>query len=126
MPRIIVADDNSALGNVVRFHLKRAGYDVTLVNNGQDVLDHLREQSFDLVITDQQMPKRTGLEVCSEIRSDMPEYVGMPIILLTAKRLELDVESLKAEFGISRVFPKPFSPSELVEFVAGLLASTIG
>ncbi len=126
MSRIIVADDNSALGNVVRFHLGRAGYDVTLVNNGQDVLDELRESAFDLVITDQQMPKRTGLEVCSQIRSDMPQYADMPIILLTAKRLELDVEALKAEYGISRVFPKPFSPSELIEFVAGLLASTVG
>jgi CheY-like chemotaxis protein len=56
----------------------------------------------------------------------MPQYADMPIILLTAKRLELDVEALKAEYGISRVFPKPFSPSELIEFVAGLLASTVG
>ena len=126
MSRVIVADDNFALANVVRFHLGRAGHDVTVVKNGKDVLEKLRAEQFDLLITDQQMPFRTGLEVCSEVRENIPHCQGMPIVLLTAKRLEMEVESLEQKYGISRVFSKPFSPSELVETVGELLSASVG
>ena len=125
MSNIIVADDNFALANVVRFHLGRAGHEVTVVKNGQEVLNKLRDGQFDLVVTDQQMPLRTGLEVCEEIRDNMPNCVGIPIILLTAKRLEMDVEALQQQYGISKVFPKPFSPAELVEVITELLAAEV-
>lgn len=123
---IIVADDNFALANVVRFHLVRAGHDVTVVKNGREVLKQLRAGGqFDLLVTDQQMPHRTGLEVCEEIRDNMPECAGIPIILLTAKQLEMDVDSLQQQYGISKVFPKPFSPAELVEVISELLPAGV-
>lgn len=125
MSHIIVADDNFALANVIRFHLGRAGHEVTVVKNGQGILQRLREGQVDLLITDQQMPHRTGLEVCQEIRDNMPLHNEMPIVLLTAKQLEMDVQVLQEDFGITKVFPKPFSPAELVEVVSDLLAAAV-
>jgi len=120
--RILVADDNSALANVVRFHLQRAGHDVVVVNNGQDALETILESSFEVLITDEQMPELTGIELSSILREQHPE-LGIAIVLLTAKRFELNVADVKEQHGISEIFPKPFSPSELVSFVQGLLVA---
>ena len=123
MAKLLIAEDNAALANVLRFHLTRTGHEVTLVGNGVDALAELRQQSFDLLITDHQMPQLTGIELCTKIRAELDGF-QTPILLLTAKRLELDVESLQSELGISRIFSKPFSPAAISTAVAELLGSS--
>jgi len=118
--RILVAEDNAALARVVQFNMERAGYDVTVAPNGQIALDHVTRQQFDLIITDQQMPVMTGIDLCEKARY-VAGYASVPVILLTAKGLELDLPRLQEELGIAAVSAKPFSPLDLVQTVDSLL-----
>jgi CheY-like chemotaxis protein len=117
---VLVAEDNPALAGVVRFNLKRAGFGVTVARNGREALAAACQNTFDLVITDQQMPELTGTELCGELRR-RDEYKRTPIIMLTAKGLELDVEDLRRRLGVSAALPKPFSPAELICLVEDCL-----
>jgi len=120
--RILVAEDNLALSQVVCFNLQQAGFQVTAAGNGREALEFLNAGHHDLVITDHQMPEMTGWDLCVEMRK-MAAHVQTPVIFLTAKKLELDLGQLKGEFGVVATFAKPFSPSELVCAVEDCLAS---
>jgi len=114
--RILVVEDNRAMADVIRFNLSRAGYDVTIGRNGREGWEHLQTGSFDLIISDYQMPEMNGEELCRLIRQD-PRFNKIPVIFLSAKGLELDANTLKEELGISEVVFKPFSPRELIQII---------
>ena len=113
---VLVAEDNAPLASVVRFNLQRAGLEVTVSSDGLEAWEYAQKEHFDLVITDQQMPEMTGCELCEQLRQH-EDYRETPIIMLTAKGLELELPRLKEELGISATFLKPFSPKEVVEAV---------
>lgn len=118
--RVLVVDDNVALARVTQFALDAAGYQTQLAYNGRLALEAALEEHFDLIITDQQMPEMTGVDLCRKLRS-MPQYEDCPIVLLTAKGLELELPKLRDELEISATFAKPFSPSAIVEACENLL-----
>jgi CheY-like chemotaxis protein len=120
--RILVAEDNAALASVVRFNLERSGFAVTIANNGRIAWEHAQKQSFDMVVTDQQMPEMSGCELCQLLRASAA-YAATPIIMLTAKGMELELPKLRDELGISATFLKPFSPKEIVKAVEDCLAA---
>lgn len=120
--KILVCEDNSALSGVVCFNLVRAGFQVTCVSNGRLALDALEKERFDLVLSDQQMPMMTGIQLCQSLRQ-LPAYRRTPFILLTAKCMELDFQKLQQTLGISAALPKPFSPNELVNCIEETLAA---
>ena len=122
--RILVAEDNPAMARVLAFNLARAGFDVVTASNGEEAWEQLQRIPVDLIITDQQMPRMEGLDCCRRLRS-LERYRETPIILLTAKAFELDHEALAKEVGIVSVFSKPFSPSELVQFVTDCLEPVV-
>ena len=119
---ILIAEDNAALGNVLKFNLQRAGFRVTLVSEGRSALEHLEAAPFDLLVTDQQMPLVDGSEICRRMRS-MPHHASTPVILVTAKGLELNLETLRAELGVAAIFPKPFSPAAVLQKVEECLSA---
>src|SRR3990172_10060728 len=123
--KILLVEDNVALSGVICFNLSRAGYQVTAVSNGREAIDALQRNRFDLVLSDQQMPKMTGIQLCEHIR-EIPDYVQTPFILLTAKCMELDVAKLRQRLGLSAALPKPFSPSELLTLIEESLATNMG
>ncbi len=123
--KILLVEDNIALSGVIHFNLTRAGYQVTAVNNGREAIAALERGHFDLVLSDQQMPKMTGIQLCEQIR-EMPDHIHMPFILLTAKCMEIDVAKLRQRLGMSAALPKPFSPSELLNCIEESLASNVG
>ena len=92
---ILVAEDNAALASVLRFNLQRAGYRVTVACNGRVALDAVQEDTFDLIVTDEQMPEMTGCEFCEQLRT-FDEYRHTPVILLTAKGMEMQLPQLQA------------------------------
>lgn len=113
---ILVAEDNAALASVVRFNLQRAGFQVTVARNGRIAWEALQMETFDLIVTDQQMPEMSGCELCQRLRT-LDEYRETPVIMLTAKGMELELPRLKIELGIAATFLKPFSPKEIVRAV---------
>lgn len=121
--KILLVEDNVALSGVICFNLARAGYDVTPVSNGREAIDALQRSHFDLVLSDQQMPKMTGIQLCEHIR-ELPDYRQTPFILLTAKCMEIDVAKLRQRLGLSAALPKPFSPSELLASIEECLTSS--
>ena len=120
-----MVEDNAALARVVQFNLERAGFEVVVTNNGRQAFTALQgEASFDLVVTDQQMPVMTGVELCQQMRA-CERFAHTPVIMLTAKGLELELSQLQRELGISLVLPKPFSPHGLVEAIQELLSAAV-
>ena len=122
MKRALIVDDNVALARVTQFALDKAGFTTQTAYNGRLALEAALETQYDIVITDQQMPEMTGIELCQELRS-RPEYATCPILLLTAKGLELELPRLREEIGINATFAKPFSPSAIVKACEELLAT---
>ncbi|HUG71552.1 MAG TPA: response regulator [Pirellulaceae bacterium] len=119
---ILVVEDNAALASVVRFNLERANFRVTVACNGRVAWEAVQEEAFDLIVTDQQMPEMTGCEFCEKLRS-VEVFQNIPVIMLTAKGMELALPRLRAELGIAATFLKPFSPSEIVKAVEVHLAA---
>ena len=120
--KILVCEDNPALSAVVTFNLVRAGFKVTTVANGRLALDALQKDSFELILSDQQMPMMTGIQLCEHVRQ-LPTHKGVPFILLTAKCMEIDVTRLQQTLGVTKALPKPFSPSELITCIEDALAA---
>jgi CheY-like chemotaxis protein len=120
--KILVVEDNAALSGVICFNLVRAGFEVTAATNGRAGLEMLEKGSFDLVLSDQQMPMMTGIQLCEHIRQ-LPGHRKTPFILLTAKCMEIDRTRLQQQLGLSAALPKPFSPSELITCIEESLAA---
>ena len=120
MTTILVADDDMDIRDLVAFKLEQAGFDVTAVDNGLAALTAARLEPPDLVVLDVMMPGMSGIDVCRELRNDR-STAGLPIILLTARAQEGDVE-VGFGAGADDYIVKPFSPRELVTRVEAVLA----
>src|SRR5215470_3208050 len=114
--RILIADDDAAIRDVVRFALERAGFDTVEAATGRSTLARFNETSPDLVVLDILMPDLDGLEVCRMIRRDH----ATPILFLSSRDEEID-RVLGLELGADDYLVKPFSPRELVARVKAVL-----
>ncbi|MBQ6936844.1 MAG: response regulator transcription factor [Clostridia bacterium] len=112
MKKVLIAEDEAAIREIIAITLKRAGYEVTEACDGEEALllytEH--ENEFDVVLLDIMMPNIDGLEVCKRLRK-ISSTVG--IIMLTAKTQEMDKVS-GLLMGADDYITKPFSPSELM------------
>lgn len=117
--RILLVDDECSLLEIGEQILMHIGYDVVAMQGGLEALDAFRSAPgrFDLVITDQTMPKMTGAELAKEILQIRPD---IPIVLCTGFSEAVDQETAKA-IGISEFMMKPFTFTELAGLVRGLL-----
>lgn len=121
-PELLVLEDNVPMAQVLRFSLERAGYRVCVASSAEQALDSARLIAFDLILTDQQLPGMTGTEFLTRLR-DIEHHRATPILMLTAKGLELDVPRLRLELGVRELFLKPFSPREVLAAIQNTLAS---
>ncbi|MEW1914408.1 response regulator [Kitasatospora sp. NPDC085895] len=120
MASILVADDDSDIRDLVAYKLTQSGHQVTVVDDGLSALKAVREHTVDLALLDIRMPGMSGLDVCRELRAT-PETESLPVILLTARSQELDIETGFAA-GADDYIVKPFSPRELSSRVQAVLA----
>jgi DNA-binding response OmpR family regulator len=118
-PVILAADDDVDILELVGFRLERSGYTVLRATDGEQALAIARESKPDLAVLDVMMPKMDGYEVTRRLRED-PETSRMPIILLTARAQEADVQQGFAA-GADDYIRKPFSPQELRARVQAIL-----
>jgi len=100
--------------------LSKAGFAVETAPDGLSALEAVHREFPALVITDCQMPRMGGIELCRELRKD-PRTKEMPVIMLTAKGYEFDHAEMKRELGLSQIVLKPFSPRELLQLVQAAL-----
>ena len=116
MPRILIADDEPNIREVISFALERAGFSVATARNGSEALQQVRRGAVDLVVLDIGMPEMDGLEVCRQIRKTS----DVPILFLSARDEEID-RVLGLEIGGDDYVTKPFSARELVARVNVIL-----
>ena len=117
--RILVAEDDPDIGNLLDHYLKKAGFVPTVVTTGRDVLPQVKRDTPDLIVLDVMLPGLDGLAVCRAIRSDAT-IAAVPIIMLTAKAEESD-RIVGLELGADDYITKPFSPNEVVARIRALL-----
>ena len=117
---VLVADDDPDILDLVTFRLDRAGYEVVQARDGQEALDAALERTPDLCVLDVMMPRLDGYEVTRRLREESATRT-VPIILLTARAQEADVQR-GFESGATDYVKKPFSPQELRARVEALLA----
>lgn len=122
--RVLVAEDNAALARVIAVTLRREGFEVVSARNGDEAWRLTQGGAFDLIVTDQQMPLMTGLELCERLR-ESPAHRDTPVILLTAKGLELEREGVRDRYGVAELLLKPFSPAALAALATEVAASAV-
>ncbi len=118
---IYVIEDEPSIAEVVNLYLRRAGYQVTVLADGQSAMDTLAQKQPDLVVLDLMLPKVDGLTITRWLR----DRSDVPIIMLTARRDEAD-RIAGLEMGADDYIVKPFSPQELVSRVRAVLRRTHG
>ncbi len=118
-PVVLVADDDPDILALVRFRLERDGYEVLSAPDGETALDLALARTPDLAVLDVMMPRLDGYEVTRRLREHGPT-TGIPIILLTARVQEPDLER-GFEAGADDYVTKPFSPQALGERVQAAL-----
>lgn len=120
--KILIADDEPDIVEIIGFNLMREGFNVITAKNGIDALEQAKIHKPHLIILDIMMPYKTGIEVCEILRSQ-PDYSNTLIILLTA--LNDDATQIKGlKTGADDYVNKPISPKVLVSRVQALLRRT--
>jgi len=118
MPRILIAEDEAHILRVMSLWLGRQGHEIIETPNGAVALERLEHESVDLIISDMNMPVKSGWDLVRTMREDRGSDV--PILLLTAR---CDQEKLSKQLAPYHVhlYPKPFVPSRLVADIDRLL-----
>lgn len=109
MSRVLICDDETAIADIIKFNLTREGYEADTCSNGEECLEILKENEYDLLILDVMMPKLDGFETLRELR----KFSYIHVIMLTAKDDEVD-RVLGLELGADDYVVKPFSMRELI------------
>jgi DNA-binding response OmpR family regulator len=118
--KILIADDEQNIVISLEFLMKREGFEVSIAQDGEEAVEKIRAELPDLVLLDVMMPKKSGFEVCQEVKAD-PALQSVRILMLTAKGRDTEVAKGLA-LGADAYMTKPFSTRELVERVRSLLA----
>ncbi|HYA26573.1 MAG TPA: response regulator [Thermodesulfovibrionales bacterium] len=117
--RILVVDDEPDIVELVSYNLKKEGFDVLSASDGEEALNKIRTDNYDLIILDLMLPGIQGTEICRILRND-PRTQRLPVIMLTAKGEEID-RILGLEIGADDYLTKPFSPRELAARIRAVL-----
>ena len=117
MTKILVVDDEQNMRTGLKDNLEFEGYEVDTANDGEQGLKKILDNSYSLIILDVMMPKKSGFDVCKEVRK---AGFTTPIILLTAKGEEID-KVVGLEIGADDYVTKPFSLRELLARVKAIL-----
>jgi two-component system phosphate regulon response regulator PhoB len=119
VPLVLLAEDDEDVRALAELVLRREGYEVAAVSDGQAALDAAGERTPSVAVLDVSMPRMNGLETARRLR-ERPETRDLPIMLLTARVTEADREQGR-EAGVDAQLDKPFSPAVLADRVRALL-----
>ncbi|MGQ9466806.1 MAG: response regulator transcription factor [Anaerolineae bacterium] len=119
MPRILVAEDEKDIRELIAFTLRFAGFDVLLATNGAEAVEVAAAERPDLVILDVRMPKMSGYEACRRLKEN-PQTAALPVVFLSAKGQDSEIQQ-GLESGAEEYILKPFAPDELIQQVRDIL-----
>ena len=117
---VLVVDDDPVIQKLLQVNFEMEGYSVITAGDGEEGLAKAQAEHPDAVVLDVMMPKMDGLEVARRLKSD-PDTQGIPIILLSAKAQQADIQAGTAT-GAEEYLTKPFDPLELLQRVGELIA----
>lgn len=117
--KILIADDDSNICELLRMYLEKEDYETVLAGNGEEALSRFEAETPDLILLDVMMPKLDGWQVCREIRKKSE----CPIIMITAKGETFD-KVLGLELGADDYVVKPFEPKEIIARIKAVMRRT--
>ncbi|HOU14458.1 MAG TPA: response regulator [Anaerolineae bacterium] len=119
MVRILVAEDERDIRELIAFTLRFAGFEVELVANGAEAVEKAQQIIPDLILMDVRMPRMTGYQACEALK-EKPLTQNIPVIFLSAKGQESEIQE-GLEVGAMEYILKPFAPDELTSQVNRIL-----
>ncbi len=115
--KVLVAEDSSVIQNLTKKILQMQNYHISSVKNGQQVLDALAKDQYDIILMDINMPIMDGMECSRNVRAlSDPDKANIPIIAITGNAQNYSIEEFK-DAGINDYLPKPLNFDNLVETV---------
>ena len=121
MQKILIAEDERDILELIIFTLEFGGYQVVPTSNGEEALEMVYKEEPDLILLDVRMPRMSGYEVCKRIKSEN-NIRHIPVVFLSAKGQEAEV-STGYEMGASDYILKPFAPDHLLERLDHILTN---
>ena len=120
MYNVLIADDNLQIVSILKEYCKKNNFNVTLAHDGEEILEKIRNNKFDIVLLDIMMPKKNGFDVCKEVRT----FSNVPIIMITARGEDFE-RIMGLETGADDYIVKPFSPGEVIARIHAILRRVI-
>ncbi len=119
MTKILIAEDEPDIRELVAFTLRFAGYEVVTAANGEEAVQQAVKEMPDLALMDVRMPRMTGYDACRAMKSN-PDLKDIPVVFLSAKGQETEIAT-GIEAGAEEYLLKPFAPDQLTERVRAIL-----
>ncbi len=120
MAKILAAEDERDIRDLIAFTLRFAGHEVTTATNGEEAVVMAEQVQPDLILLDVRMPRMNGYDACRAIKAN-PRLKDIPVIFLSAKGQESEVQA-GLQAGAEEYLLKPFAPDQLIERVRAILA----
>lgn len=120
MAKILIADDERDIRELIGFTLRFASHEVITAKDGEEALRMAEQEKPDLVLLDVRMPKMTGYETCRQFKMD-PELKNIPVVFISAKGQESEIQAGLNAGAVEYVL-KPFAPNDLAARVNEILA----
>jgi DNA-binding response OmpR family regulator len=122
MAKILIAEDERDIRDLITFTLRFAGYEVIAASNGEEATTLAKQEIPDLILLDVRMPRMTGYEACSVIKAD-ERLKDIPVIFLSAKGQEAEIQA-GLQAGATEYLLKPFAPDQLTTRIKAVLAKS--
>jgi DNA-binding response OmpR family regulator len=119
MAKILIAEDERDIRDLVAFTLRFAGHEVFAASNGEEAVDMAPKVNPDLILMDVRMPRMTGYEACKVMKAN-PDLKDIPIVFLSAKGQETEIQQ-GLEVGAEEYLLKPFAPDQLTARIKTIL-----
>jgi CheY-like chemotaxis protein len=120
MAKILIAEDERDIRDLVAFTLRFAGYEVVAAGNGEEAVELAPQVNPDLILMDVRMPRMTGYEACKVMKAN-PDLKDIPVVFLSAKGQENEIQQ-GMDVGAEAYLLKPFAPDQLTNRVKEILA----
>ena len=120
MAKILIAEDERDIRDLVAFTLRFAGHEVSAAANGEEAVELATRVNPDLILMDVRMPRMTGYEACKVMKAN-PDLKDIPVVFLTARGQETEIQQ-GLEAGAEEYLLKPFAPDQLTNRVKAILA----